>query len=112
MTYSMESFAQAEEILRALIESGQQFTNEDRQGMIVKLNRAVSEASMVSDSALRKVHPELPKQIREKYKVGLSAIARALGNGDKDELAKGVALIGEFKRWGKEHMGELSYPPK
>lgn len=112
MTFSMESSAEAEEVLRIKLESSQQFTGEDRQELIAKLNRAVSEASMVSDSALRKVHPELPEQFRTNYQAGLSAIARALGNGDKDEFARGAALYGEFKRWGTEHKVEFSYPPK
>ena len=47
---------------------------------------------LVSDPVLRKAHPELPKQFRGKYQVGLSAPARALGDGDK--LAKGAALYG------------------
>ena len=51
--------------------------------MIAKLNSAVSEASMVSDPALRKVHPELPKQFREKYQVGLSAIGGLWGTETK-----------------------------
>lgn len=67
---------------------------------------------MVSELSLRKVHPGLPKKFRDNYQTGLSTIARALEDHDKDELAKGAALYGEFKSWGTKHMSEFSYPPK
>lgn len=112
MTFSMESSSAAEEILRAKIERGQTPTEEDTQRMVVSLNNALSEASLVSDQALYKVHPELPELFREKYQAGLSAIARGLADGDKKELSRGAALYQEFKNWGMEHMAAFSYPPK
>lgn len=112
MTFSMESSAAAEEILHSKIEKGQKPTVEDIHRMIVNLEKALSEASLVTDHALYKVHPELPKQFREKYQAGLSAIARGLEDGDKKELSRGAGLYEEFKNWGKEHMTALSYPPK
>ena len=112
MTFSMESSSAAEEILRTKIEKGQKPTEEDIRRMVASLKKALSEASLVADQALCKVHPELPKQFREKYQAGLSAIARGLEDGDKKELSRGAALYEEFKNWGKEHMTALSYPPK
>ena len=112
MTLSIENAGAAEEILRVKIQSKQQLTNDDVQLIIAKIKYSVSEASLVSDQALRKVHPDLPKQFREKYQPGLSAIARGLAKDLKEELARGAALYGEFKRWGKEHMSEFSYPSK
>lgn len=112
MTFSMESSAAAEEILRNRRENGQQITNEDIQNIIAKINHAVSEASMVSDQALRKIHPMLPTQFREKYQAGLSSIARGLANGEKEEMARGTELYGEFKSWGMKHAEKFTYPPE
>lgn len=112
MTFSMESSSAAEEILRNRRESGQQITDEDIQSIIAKINHAVSEASMVSEQALRKIHPMLPKQFREKYQAGLSLIARGLANGEKEETARGAELYGEFKSWGMKHAAEFVYPPE
>ena len=112
MTYSMESSSGAEELLRTKIEKDQKLTEEDIHSMIYSLKRAISEASLVTNQSLYKVHPELPKQFREKYQAGLSAILRGLENGDKNNLSRGAALYEEFKNWGKEHMDDLSYPPK
>ena len=112
MTFSMESSSAAEEILRTKIEKGQKPTEEDTQRMVVSLNNALSEASLVTDQTLYKVHPELPERFREKYQAGLSAIARGLSDGDTKELSRGAALYQEFKNWGMEHMAAFSYPPK
>lgn len=112
MTFSMESSSAAEEILRTKIKKGQKPMEEDTKRMVVSLNNALSEASLVTDQALYKVHPELPKQFREKYQAGLSAIAHGLADGDKKELSRGAALYQEFKNWGMENMSAFSYPPK
>lgn len=111
MTLSMESSSAAEQSLRAIIEKRQLPTEEDTQRMISDLNNAVSEASLVTDEALSKVHPGLPNQFRDKYQTGLSAIARGLAVGDKKELARGAALYREFKNWVTEHITAFSYPP-
>lgn len=112
MTISVENAYEAEEILRVKSQRKQDLTNDDVKLIIAKIKYSLSEASLVSDQALRKVHSDLPEQFREKYQTGLKAIARGLAEGKKEELARGAALYGEFKSWGKEHMSKFSYPPK
>lgn len=112
MTLSIENSLAAEEILRSKLNEGQQVTSEDTHFMVEKLNYAISEAFLVSDQALQKVHPDLPLQFRKKYQVGIEAIARGLSDKDKKEVDRGAALYGEFKDWGMEHQSEFEYPPK
>jgi hypothetical protein len=112
LTFSMESSAAAEDIIRRQREKGQKPTKEDIQEIGTNIDRALAEASLVTDPALYKVHPGLPEQIREKYRPALSAIARGLSRGDKGDLARGAALYQDFKEWMVRNMSAFSYPPK
>lgn len=88
---------------------------ESRQEMIITINRALSQTSKVSDSALRKVHPELPMQFREKYQPALSAMVMALEYPDPeavDKFGNGAVLLFEFDNWVIDNKAEFSYPPK
>jgi len=112
MTFSFESFSSAEKILNAIIEKEQVLTKEDVQRMVVSLNKALSESSLVTDKALYKVHPELPKQFREKYQIGLSSLSQGVAERDKKKLSRGDALLQAFKKWLGETRSSFSYPPK
>ena len=112
MTFSFESSNVAEKIIRDKRLTNQKLTQEDVKLIVASVEHAVSEASLVSDQSLRKVHPDLPKQFREKYQTGLSKIAQGLDKGEMEEFAEGVGLYGEFKNWGTEHMSTFSYSPK
>jgi hypothetical protein len=112
LTLSMESSAAAEDVLRRKLDKGQQPTKEDIQTVVANIKRALSEATLVTDAALYKLHPDFPEQFREKYRLGLTEIARGLSNNDKREIERGAALYQEFKDWGKKHLSALTYPPK
>lgn len=112
MTNSMESNNAVEKFLRQKLTSGETMTKEDTRWLITTLNSAISEATIVPNHALRKVHPDLPKYFRDKYQVGLERIVQGLAQGDEKELARGAQLIGEFKAWGLEHQSSFQYPPK
>lgn len=112
MTLSIESSLSAEELLRKKMAQGEAITIDDTKHLIATLNHAISEAAIVPDKALEKVHPDLPKQFRGKYQAGLVALARGLADRDKEELARGAALYGEFKTWGQMHQSSFRYPPK
>lgn len=111
MTFSLESYITAEKILREKLESGK-ITNKDREQIVLNINNAVKEASLVSDSSLYKVHPELPKQFRDNYQTGLTKIAKGIKEGNRDEFQKGAQLYEEFQKWGNTNKSFLTLPPK
>jgi len=112
MTNSIESNNAVEKFLRQKLASRETMTKEDTRWLITTLNSAISEASIVPNHALRKVHPDLPKYFRDKYQLGLKKIVKGLTQGDEKEFARGAQLIGEFKAWGLEHQMSFQYPPK
>lgn len=112
MTLSVENAVKAQDIFKRKLITGESFTNEEKIIFRGSIAQAISEAKLVSDAALRKVHPELPYQFRNKYQAGLEALSEGLTTQNKATYSSGARLYEEFSSWGQEHEAEFNYPPR
>jgi hypothetical protein len=84
-------------------------TNES-SNVVMMLRAAVTEASLVDDSYLRRAHPEMVKRYREDYAASLSTLADALQTGERAKQLLALATYDTFAEWMQTHNKELKFP--
>ena len=80
------------------------------QSMINALQLSSSEANLVKDSFLAKVHPEMQQKYTEGYKNGLQMILIGLQTKSNMDVLGGSFSYNEFARWIKNNRKNIKLP--
>ena len=74
------------------------------------LQAAVTEAELVGDSYLRRIHPEFGRRYRDDYIGSLRTLAEGVKAGDQVKQISATAKYNSFYEWMADHGKELKFP--
>lgn len=74
------------------------------------LQASVTEAELVDDSYLQRVHPEFLRRFRDEYTRSLRDLADGIRTGDQAKAISGAANYNSFSEWVSTHAKELKFP--
>jgi hypothetical protein len=74
------------------------------------LETAVTEAELVDDTYLQRVHPEFLRRYREDYIGSLRSFADGFRTGDEAKLIPATATYNNFVEWESTHAKDLKFP--
>jgi hypothetical protein len=74
------------------------------------LQAAVTEAELVDDVYLQRVHPEFLRRYREEYIGSLRSYAEGVRTGDQVRLISAQATYNSFVEWMNAHAKDLKFP--
>jgi hypothetical protein len=101
-----------DEALRVVIRFGGVTTLPPKEASDVAqlLQAAVTEAELVDDAYLERVHPEFRRRYREEYISSLRALADGVRTGDQVKQISATATYNSFSEWMSVHTKELKFP--
>lgn len=74
------------------------------------LEAAISEARLVNEDYLNRVHPEFCEKYRAAYITSLFLIADGIRTGDPSKQISGAASFNTFADWIRTHRSQLQFP--
>ena len=74
------------------------------------LKAAVTEAELVDNAYLQRVHPEFLRRYRDEYIGSLRSYAESVRTGDQVRLISAQATYNSFVEWMNAHSKDLNFP--
>jgi hypothetical protein len=101
-----------DEALTIVIQFGGVTTLPPKQAsdVVQLLQASVTEAELVNDSFLQRVHPDFATQYHDNYIASLRTLADAIQTGDQVKQISATANYNHFSEWMAAHAKELKFP--
>jgi hypothetical protein len=104
---SFAGYGEALALINAKVEKNENFFNSDLTQIASTIRRALTEAELVPNQVLDKIHPDMRRHFREEYQAGLQKMLKGLEIRDSQALQDGGKLCDSFNLWvagKKDHM--------
>ena len=83
--------------------------SDEAANVVRLLNTCVTEAGLVDDSYLHRVHPELVRRFRDQYCRAHQDLAEGIRTGDQEKVMSAATTYHSFTDWVNVHAKEMDF---